>query len=409
MKSVALDASPPRAETQESPVSSVFCLPIDRIGQRDESRVRDLQDAARRKDQFLAMLGHEMRNPLAPIRNVMQIFRLKGANDPEIQEMTAMVERQIEQLMRLVDDLVDVSRVGECGISLRIRTVDLKSVVALAVESCRPLIESRRHVLALSLPADPVPIEGDSGRLVQVVANLLNNSAKYSEDGGHIDLTLESIGDRAVLTVRDRGIGIEPAMLPKIFDLFLQVKPTASHTVDGLGIGLALVRNVVELHAGSVQAASAGLGRGTELIVNLPLLREPPAGNPSLPYESQPDANLSARRILIVDDNTDAADSLAILLRLSGHEVITAYEGQTALALAGIEAPDVVICDISMPGMGGYRARLPSSRGSRSSRLASDRALGIHPRRRSPALSSSRLQRPPHQTGMSRQSETTSG
>ena len=218
------------------------------------------------------MLGHEMRNPLAPIRNAMQILRLKGADDPEIQEMAEMVERQIQQLTRLVDDLVDVSRVGECGISLRIRTVDLKSVVAQAVESSRPLIESRRHVLTLSLPAYAVEVEGDPGRLAQVVSNLLNNSAKYSEDGGHIELTLESIRDRAVLCVRDAGIGIEPAMLPRIFDLFLQVKASPSRAVDGLGIGLALVRNVVELHGGSVLAASAGLGCGTELVVSLPLL-----------------------------------------------------------------------------------------------------------------------------------------
>ena len=324
------------------------------LAERDESPLRDLQEADRRKDEFLAMLGHEMRNPLAPIRNAMQIFRLKGANDPEIQEMAEMVERQIQQLTRLVDDLVDVSRVGECGISLRIRTVDLKSVVAQAVESSRPLIESRRHVLTVSLPSYAVEVEGDPGRLAQVVSNLLNNSAKYSEDGGHIELTLESIRDRAVLSVRDAGIGIEPAMLPRIFDLFLQVKPSPSRAVDGLGIGLALVRNVVELHGGSVLAASAGLGRGTELVVSLPLLGELPGGNAAAPDETRSEANASARRILLVDDNRDATDSMATLLRLGGHDVRTAYDGQTALALARIEAPDVVICDVSMPGMGGY-------------------------------------------------------
>lgn len=354
MKTIALNSSPACEQKQGSPVPFVFCLPIDRADERDESPLRDLQEADLRKDQFLAMLGHEMRNPLAPIRNAMQILRSKGANDPEIQEMTEMVERQIQQLTRLVDDLVDVSRVGECGISLRIRTVDLKSVVAHAVESSRPLIESRKHVLTLSLPAYAVEVEGDPGRLTQVVSNLLNNSAKYSEDGGHIELSLESIRDRAVLSVRDAGIGIEPAMLPRIFDLFLQVKAPASRTVDGLGIGLALVCNVVELHGGSVLAASAGLGRGTELVVSLPLLRELERGNPAAPHQARSDSSASARRILLVDDNRDATDSMATLLRLGGHEVTTAYDGQTALALARAEAPDVVICDVSMPGMDGY-------------------------------------------------------
>ena len=266
-----------------------------------------------------------------------------------------MVERQIQQLTRLVDDLVDVSRVGECGISLRIRTVDLKSVVAQAVESSRPLIESRRHVLTVSLPAYAVEVEGDPGRLAQVVSNLLNNSAKYSEDGGHIELTLESIRDRAVLSVRDAGIGIEPAMLPRIFDLFLQVKPSPSRAVDGLGIGLALVRNVVELHGGSVLAAECGPGpRNRARRQSAPTGGTSSAEMPPRRTRRRSEANASARRILLVDDNRDATDSMAMLLRLGGHDVRTAYDGQTALALARIEAPDVVICDVSMPGMDGY-------------------------------------------------------
>jgi CheY-like chemotaxis protein len=232
--------------------------------------------------------------------------------------------------------------------------VDLKSVVAQAVESSRPLIESRKHVLTVSLPSYAVEVEGDPGRLAQVVSNLLNNSAKYSEVGGHIELTLEAIRDRAVLSVRDAGIGIEPAMLPRIFDLFLQVKPAPSRAVDGLGIGLALVRNVVELHGGSVLALSAGLDRGTELVVSLPILGELPGGNAAAPDETRSDANASARRILLVDDNRDATDSMATLLRLGGHDVRTAYDGQSALALARTEAPEVVICDVSMPGMDGY-------------------------------------------------------
>ncbi len=338
----------------ESPAPLAVYLPNGGIVQSDILAIRDHGESARRKDEFLAMLGHEMRNPLAPIRNAMQILRLKCATDPEIQEVLGMVDRQVQQLARLVDDLLDISRVGGGGISVRMLPMDLKSVVALAVEGSRALLESRHHVLTLSLPREPVQVDGDLGRLTQVVSNLLNNSAKYSKDGGRIDLIVEAIGKRAILRVRDTGIGIEPAMLPRIFDLFLRVNALAVGAEDGLGIGLALVRNVVELHGGTVRAASAGLGRGTELVVSLPLLREDPMGDAAGPYDTGFEASVCPRRILVVDDNRDAADSMATLLGLAGHEVRTAYDGQAALALARFSAPEVVICDISMPGMGGY-------------------------------------------------------
>ena len=312
-----------------------------------------LQDASRRKDEFLAMLGHELRNPLAPILNAMEIIRLRGTADLEVHEATEMVERQIQQLTRLVDDLLDVSRVGHGKINLRMKPIDLNEVVALAVEVSRPLIDARKQLLNVSLPGHPVEVEGDPGRLAQVVSNLLNNSAKYSEDGARIDLTFEAIGNQAVLRVRDTGIGIEPAMLPRIFDLFTQVKGSASRSGEGLGIGLALVRNMVELHGGRVQAASAGLGLGTEFVVSLPLVGKLPAGYPAALEAPRSNVSAPTRRILVVDDNRDAADSMAILLRLAGHEVSTAYSGYTALALARLQLPEVVICDISMPEMGG--------------------------------------------------------
>jgi signal transduction histidine kinase/ActR/RegA family two-component response regulator len=313
----------------------------------------ELEYAAQRKDEFLAMLGHELRNPLAPIRNAMQIFRMKGVADPDVEEVTAMVERQVLQLTRLVDDLLDVSRVGHGKINLQTTRVDLKDVVALAVEVSRPLIDARKHVLNVSLPQEAVEVEGDPGRLAQVVSNLLNNSAKYSDDGDRIELTLEATGDEAILRVSDLGIGIESSMLPTIFDLFAQVKSSSGRFAEGLGIGLALVRNLAELHGGCVQAASAGLGHGTTFVVRLPLLRKREASD--IPAQDRPFSALGAptRRILVVDDNKDAADSMAILLRLAGHEVRTAYNGQSALTLAGLQAPDVVICDISMPDMGG--------------------------------------------------------
>ena len=332
---------------------------------------RELQDAARRKDEFLAMLGHELRNPLAPIRNAMQILRSKRLTDSDFEEVTGMVERQVQQLTRLVDDLLDVSRVGHGKINLQMKLIDLKDVVARAIEVSRPLIEARKHVLKVSLPPDGVEVEGDPGRLAQVVSNLLNNSAKYSNDGGRIELTLEANSDEAVVRVRDSGIGIEPAMLPRIFDLFTQVKGSTSRFAEGLGIGLSLVRNMIELHGGCVQAASAGLGHGAMFVVRLPLLRTQPACDASAHDPRCSATSAPPRRVLLVDDNRDAADSMAILLRLNGYEVRTAYDGQTALVLAGLQAPDVVICDISMPDMSGLELarRLRQDLGLRDSLL----------------------------------------
>ena len=383
MKASSIESCPPYEMTRELASSSELDSRNSRLGQNDEVRLRELtpvaterhqsehltqhavlvvensrlyhelQDAGRRKDEFLAMLAHELRSPLAPIRNAMEIFRQKGVADPEIQEVAELVERQIQQLTRLVDDLLDVSRVGHGRINLQMKPVDLNAVVELAIEVSRPLIDARKHVLKISFPRQAVEVEGDLGRLAQVVSNLLNNSAKYSEDGGRIELTVESIGDQAVLRVRDTGIGIEPAMLPRIFDLFTQVNGSANHFADGLGIGLALVRNMIELHGGCVQATSVGLGHGTEFVIRLPLLRKTPAVYPAAQDRPWSAVIALTRRILLIDDNRDAADSMAILLRLAGHEVRTAYDGQTALALARQQLPEVVICDISMPDMCG--------------------------------------------------------
>ena len=401
MKATPIELCPPCEETHGSAARfELYPLSCSR-GENGETQLRDLQDADRRKDEFLAMLGHELRNPLAPIRNAMEIFRLKGAADPEIQEVTEMVERQVQQLARLVDDLLDVSRVGHGKINLQMKPVDLQTVVALAVEISRPLIEARKHVLKVSLPQQAVEVEGDPGRLAQVVSNLLNNSAKYSNDGGRIELAIEAVGDQAVLRVRDTGIGIEPVMLPRIFDLFTQVKGSTSRFAEGLGIGLALVRNMIELHGGCVQAASAGLGHGTEFVVRLPLLRNDARGISAA--QDRPWSAMSAptRRILVVDDNRDAADSMAILLRFAGHEVRTAYDGQTALALARLQPPEVVICDISMPGMCGFELarHLRQDLGLRDSLLVA--LSGYAQEDRSTPLPRSRLQRPPHQAGAS--------
>jgi signal transduction histidine kinase/ActR/RegA family two-component response regulator len=311
---------------------------------------RELREADRHKDEFLAVLGHELRSPLAAIRQAMQILRLTELADPEPRWATGVVERQVQQLSRLVDDLLDISRVSQGKINLRNEPVDLKTVVARAVEMSRPLIDARRHDLKLSLPEEAVEVEGDISRLAQVVSNLLNNSAKYTEDGGRIELVLEADGSRAILRVRDTGVGIAPAMLPRIFDLFIQVPGGENRSAGGLGIGLSLVRNMIELHGGSVQATSAGLGQGSEFVVRLPLLQK---ARPQSPTEEEK-LSLKARRILVVDDNKDVADSMATLLRVFGHEVRTAYDGPAALDLARMQPPEIVLCDLEMPpGMSG--------------------------------------------------------
>ncbi len=315
---------------------------------------RALQEADRHKDEFLAVLGHELRGPLAPIRSAIQLLRARVPADPELQWSTGVVEHQVEQMTRLVDDLLDVSRISQGKIHLQRELVDLADVAARAVESSRPLIDARKQHLEVSLPARAAEVEGDLGRLVQVVSNLLSNSAKYTEEGGRIELAVEADHDKAILRVRDTGIGIAAAMLPRIFDLFIQVPGQEDRSEGGLGIGLSLVRNLIERHGGSVQARSDGLGHGSEFVVRLPLSRRalPP---PGLDAGGGPEASPAGppRRILVIDDNRESADTMAMLLRVFGHEVRTAYSGATALEMARLQPPDVVLCDLSMPGMGG--------------------------------------------------------
>jgi PAS domain S-box-containing protein len=319
----------------------------------DRKRAEEaLREADRRKDEFLAMLAHELRNPLAPIRNAVQLMRLNGTDDPDVQWARDVVERQVQQLTRLVDDLLDVSRISRGKINLQMGPVDLAAVVVRAVEISRPLIDARKHSLEVSLPEQAVWVEGDSTRLAQVLSNLLNNAAKYSEEGGRIDLTVEPSGGEAVLRVRDTGVGIAADMLSHIFEMFTQVQSSVGRSQGGLGIGLTLVRSLVELHGGSVEAHSGGLGHGSEFVVRLPLLQEaaPPAAAGA---KQQRPCKVAARNVLIVDDNQDAADSLALLLRRRGQEVRTAYDGPAALDLARAQPPDVVLLDIGMPGMDG--------------------------------------------------------
>jgi len=314
-----------------------------------------LRIADRRKDEFLALLAHELRNPLAPLRNAINILQLKESDDPDVLWCQGVIERQSVQLTRLVDDLLDVSRITLGKIKLRLQPLELASVVARAVETSRPLIDAHRHELIVTLPDGPIRVEGDRARLTQVIANLLNNAAKYQNDGGTIALTVEREAAAAVITVRDRGIGISTDMLQEIFELFTQGERTLDRAQGGLGIGLSLVKTVVELHGGCVSAASEGPGRGSEFALRLPCLLQELDG-----YRTRDDADASevpdcaGLRILVVDDSRDAAESLSKLLRLGGHEVMVAHEAEHALHLAATQQPGVVLLDIGLPGMDGY-------------------------------------------------------
>ena len=301
-------------------------------------------------------MAHELRNPLAPIRNSLQILKMPRLDAATVERSRDMMERQVHQLVRLVDDLLDVSRVMRGKIELRKERVELSTVIARAVETVQPLVEAQGHELTVHLPPESLPLDADPVRLAQVVGNLLTNAAKYTEPHGRIWLTAEREGEMAVLRVRDNGIGIAPQMLPRIFELFVQVDHASTKAQGGLGIGLTLVKNLVEMHNGVVQARSDGLGRGSEFVVRLPISAgafDQDRGRETGDEVCQPPSP-SGYRLMVVDDNQDAADSLAMLLRLQGHEVRVAYSGMAALEMTKTYTPDVVFLDIGMPGMDGY-------------------------------------------------------
>jgi PAS domain S-box-containing protein len=310
-----------------------------------------LMEADRRKDEFLATLAHELRNPLAPISNAVQLLRNPNGRR-KADRLVDIVERQVHQIVRLVDDLLEVSRIT-CGkIELNKGAVRLADVVRDAIETSRPLVEQGRHLLDVCLPDGPVVLEADAVRLTQVLANLLNNAAKYTDPGGRIMLDARRDQHGVSISVRDSGVGIEPEQLPHVFDLFVQGHSAAGRGGGGLGIGLTMARKLVEMHGGSVTAYSAGAGLGSEFVVRLPLPAHPkdqPADPPPLP-----DALLAGQRILVVDDNRDAADSLGMLLELDGALVQVVYDGRSALAAARARRPDAVLLDLGMPGMDGY-------------------------------------------------------
>jgi len=314
-----------------------------------------LQTSNRRKDEFLAMLSHELRNPLAPIRTALEVIRRLAPAEPKLTWATDVTGRQVAHLTRLVEDLLDVARINQGKIALQTEPLDLRAVVAHAIETAKPFLDSRRHQLRTTVPDAPVALRGDFARLSQVVANLLNNAGKYTDEGGSIELALTLRQGQAQISVRDNGVGIEAELLPNIFELFEQGKRSLDRSQGGLGVGLTLVHRLVGLHQGTVTAISAGSGRGSEFRVALPCLSE--VGDDPTP-SAQRKAGATPRagcRILVVDDNRDAAEATKVLLELGGHEVKMVGDGSEALASAPVFAPDVVLLDIGLPMMDGYQ------------------------------------------------------
>jgi len=316
-----------------------------------------LRESDRRKNEFLATLAHELRNPLAPLRNAVGVLQLHLSTDPTVMQIRDIFDRQVQQMARLLDDLHDVSRIAQGKVVLQKQRVNLATVVAQALQMSEPLLKARQLHFEVSLPARQLWLEADTVRLAQIIVNLINNAAKYTERGGRVWLTAETEGKEAVIHVRDTGAGIAAELLPHIFELFTQAEWPEDRSQGGLGIGLALVRKLVELHGGAITASSPGRGQGSEFVVRLPALPGSTAEGPGQPRreeKSHPSTALR-RRILVVDDNVDAAESLALLLQLKGHEVQVAHDGPTALKTAVQFRPEAVLLDIGLPRMDGYQ------------------------------------------------------
>ncbi|HEX4388094.1 MAG TPA: response regulator [Steroidobacteraceae bacterium] len=337
----------------EELVAHVKALLRLRRAERDRaSALAQLREADRRKDEFLAMLGHELRNPLAPIRNAVEILRV--SDDRSVRERAReMVGRQVQHLARLVDDLLDVSRITTRKITLKRGVVRLGALIESAVEIARPVLDAQYHEFSVVLPPDDIWLEVDSVRLAQAIGNLLNNAAKFTPPRGRIRLAAERRGGELVVTVEDNGVGIAPEIMPSVFDLFTQGERSLDRAQGGLGIGLSLVKGLVEMHGGSVTAASPGAGQGSTFTVVLPLARlEVPA---AVAQARPPTPPRDPRRVLVVEDNADAAESMRLLLDGIGHQVAVANDGNAALATARSFRPDVVLLDIGLPGMDGFQ------------------------------------------------------
>ena len=336
-----------------------IALERERLMAELQARNAELADADRRKDEFLAMLAHELRNPLAPIVNALHVAGLDAeSRGPTVARAHATMERQVRHLIRLVDDLLDVSRITHNKIELRRERTDVQAIVEQALQIARPAVLARKHELVVELPDESIPVAVDVTRMTQVVANLVNNAAKYTNPGGNITLTVERDDDEVVLRVRDTGIGMDAAMLPKVFELFVQADTASDRAAGGLGIGLTLVKRLVQMHGGEVIATSEGIGKGSEFIVTIPLANgddDAPAAAAPIASVAAPEVERRPLRILVVDDNPDIRETLKELLEIDGHEVTLAEDGQGALSAAGNgHQHDVAIVDIGLPGLDGY-------------------------------------------------------
>ncbi len=350
-------AAPFWARLQTTEARDAGGAPVCRAVMSDVTRIKraeeNLAELDRRKDQFLAMLSHELRGPLAPILNAVQLLQLRTDANPVEQQALAIIERQVRQLTHLVGDLLDVSRTITGRIQLRRAPVAVGSIMDRAVETVRPLIDQRKHGLAVLPPPDPIWVDGDAARLEQVVTNLLTNAAKYTKDGGHIRLSARQEGDKAVLRVRDSGLGIDPGFLPHVFELFAQAERSSDRSEGGLGLGLTLVKRLVEMHGGTIGVSST-LGQGSEFVVSLAVC--PPAAMPATTQPPPAEARQPAKgalRVLVVDDNVGAARVLEFLVQTTGNETRTAHTGSAALAAALDFRPDVILLDLGLPEMDG--------------------------------------------------------
>lgn len=365
---ISLTVSPIRSLTGE--IIGVSKIARDITYQK--SVENKLREADRLKDEFLATLAHELRNPLAPIRSGLEIIRRIGNDQAKFVEILDIIERQTNQIVHLVDDLLDISRITQGKINLRNEHIELKTAIEMALETSQDLIDESQNELTVTLPYKPIYIDADLTRIAQIFLNILNNAAKYSNPGGNISLVVYKEGNEAVISIKDQGIGIEPEMLTKIFEMFSQLENHDGQVRGGLGIGLSVVKKLVEMHKGSVQAFSEGIGKGSEFIVRLPLAAEQLSNLPAHKIletfnpqtvqlkmtDNSQNTNLHSEtkkhRILVVDDNQDAVDMMETLLSMEGHIVRTALNGKMALEIAEEFKPDICMCDIGLPEMNGY-------------------------------------------------------
>jgi PAS domain S-box-containing protein len=326
-----------------------------RLERELRKRIEALDEADRQKDEFLAMLAHELRNPLAPMRNALHLMKMPEADAPVARHARAIMDRQLSHLVRLVDDLLDVSRIVRGKVDLQCERTDLRTVVQRAVETAQPALDAHQHRLQVDLADEPVWVHADVVRLAQAIANLLTNAAKYTDAAGCVSVSAGVVDDQAVVTVRDTGVGIPPEMLPRVFDLFVQGDRSLERSKGGLGIGLTVVERLVDLHNGHVSAYSAGPGQGSEFTVRLPLASAPGRHEVARPQEH---AGLALReqrrRVLVVDDNVDACESMSLILALAGYEAKCVHDGPSVLPEALAWQPEAIVLDIGLPGMSGY-------------------------------------------------------